>query len=312
MKDLGTLRGGNSYAVGINAGGQIVGCSGAGDDDCHAFLYSGGTMKDLGTLGGRASFAQAINAAGQVVGASRNARGANHAFLYSGGTMKDLGELGGVESYARGITSTGLVTGYAATRGGNARRAATRAFLYRIGTGFKDLGTLGGATSCAWGINDNGEVVGCSDVDGAIHPFLYSSGAGMKDLGTLGGRDAFAAAVNSLGQVVGWAATADGESHAFLYAAGAMTRLELGDRAGPGLDSHQRHGRQRGGQIVGYGTAQWQSAGIWLRPDRPLWNGPGERAGVSPDSACKGGYSHQVASQARSVCRAQRTRNIPI
>ena len=143
------------------------------------------------------------------------------------------------------------------------------AFLYRIGTGFKDLGTLGGAASCAWGINDNGEVVGCSDVDGAIHPFLYSSGAGMKDLGTLGGRDAFAAAVNSLGQVVGWAATADGESHAFLYAAGAMTDLNSVIEPVPGWILTNAMAVNEGGQIVGYGTRNGKARAFGSGPIAP-------------------------------------------
>ncbi len=56
MTDLGTHRGGsNSYALGINASGQVVGFADTGPGVIvyrgdPAFLYSNGTMADLNTL----------------------------------------------------------------------------------------------------------------------------------------------------------------------------------------------------------------------------------------------------------------------
>lgn len=95
MQDLGTLGGSHSYAIGINASGQIAGAADlAHDAGSHAFLYSGGTMHDLGTLGGTSSGANAINDRGQVVGNSSLAGDrADDAFLYSGGSMIDLNSL---------------------------------------------------------------------------------------------------------------------------------------------------------------------------------------------------------------------------
>ena len=80
-----------SYALGINASGQVVGYSEAFNDNSRAFLYSNGTMISLGTLGGLQSCAEGINASGQIVGYATTSTGYEHAFLYSNGTMTDVG-----------------------------------------------------------------------------------------------------------------------------------------------------------------------------------------------------------------------------
>lgn len=87
MIDLGTLGGSESGAGGINALGQVVGWSDlAGDDDYHAFLYSGGAMVDLNSLidpnsGWTLFDATGINDRGQIVGGGTNALGEGHAYL---------------------------------------------------------------------------------------------------------------------------------------------------------------------------------------------------------------------------------------
>jgi len=47
---LGTLGGATSAAMGINAGGLIVGDATTSAGSEHAFLYSNGTMADLNSL----------------------------------------------------------------------------------------------------------------------------------------------------------------------------------------------------------------------------------------------------------------------
>lgn len=51
VTDLGTLGGSSSYAYGINARGQVVGCSDTtGDATGHAFLYSSSAMTTTSRL----------------------------------------------------------------------------------------------------------------------------------------------------------------------------------------------------------------------------------------------------------------------
>jgi probable HAF family extracellular repeat protein len=79
VKDLGTLGGNYSSALGINDAGQVVGFASISSNSARAFLYDRSAtpkMQDLGTLGGNCSYpisciessAWGINDAGQVVG----------------------------------------------------------------------------------------------------------------------------------------------------------------------------------------------------------------------------------------------------
>ena len=154
--------GSQSYATGINASGQVVGCAFTSSGNYYAFLYSNGTMTDLGTLGGSYSAASGINDSGQVVGAAYTSSGGPYAFLYSNGTMTDLGTLPGLpSSVASGINDSGLVVGYADnfhTSSGH----YSYAFLYTNGT-MEDLNTLiplGWTLAGATAINDSGQIVG--------------------------------------------------------------------------------------------------------------------------------------------------------
>src|SRR5438132_12674931 len=53
VTDLGTLGGGYSYAVDVNAAGMVVGAADVDDTSSHAFAWTAaGRMQDLGTPGG--------------------------------------------------------------------------------------------------------------------------------------------------------------------------------------------------------------------------------------------------------------------
>jgi probable HAF family extracellular repeat protein len=182
MIDLGTFGGSESFALGINDLGEVVGWAYiAGDSERHAFLYSNGQMIDLGTLGRgfydiRNSEALAINNSGQIVGMSES-----HAFLYSNGQMHDLGDLGngGDSSVALSINSPGQIVGYSYIFGSD-----PHGFLYSNGV-MQDLGTLGGNYSIARGINDLNQIVGDSNnINWSDRCFLYSDGY-FVDLGLL-------------------------------------------------------------------------------------------------------------------------------
>ena len=90
MRELGTFGGAYSEALGINNAGQVVGSATlAGDQERHAFLYSGGRLIDLNSLlppgsGWLLFQARAINDAGQIVGAGMLG-GRQRAFLMTPG-----------------------------------------------------------------------------------------------------------------------------------------------------------------------------------------------------------------------------------
>lgn len=256
VTDLGTLGGTNSYAMGINDNGQVVGGSyltGNPTYDAgfpsespitHAFLYDGTTMHDLGTLGGNSSTSYDINNNGQVVGASFITDGsAMHAFLYEGTTMEDLGTLGGSNSWAYGINNYGQVVGSSKTDGG-----VQHAFLYD-GATMEDLGTLAGGThSVAWDINDSEQIVGRSNIAIAgnftSHAFLYDETT-MNDLGALGGLSSSAYCINNSRQIVGSGIVSANTSHIFLY--DGTTMHEIGNSAGIQL----HYGINDSGVVVG-------------------------------------------------------------
>src|ERR1700719_4050916 len=99
-----------------------------------------------------------------------------------------------------------------------------------------DLGTLGGPTSTANSVDPSGQVGGFSlAADGSAHLFFFTNGT-MNDLGTIGGVGMIdpttgnqngALGSNALGQVVGFSKTDDGSIHAFLYANGQMSDLNV-------------------------------------------------------------------------------------
>ncbi len=247
--NLGTFGGDNSWGLGINDAGQVVGYSDADSEPvCCAFRYTGlpgagGVMENLGTLGGSVSIGFGINDVGQVTGsASFPGNAVDHAFRYtgrpgSGGLMEGLGTLGGTSSHGSAINNVGQVSGSSYLSG-----PGQRAFRYTgipgAGGLMEDLGTLGGTESGGEDINEAGQVVGYSMLAGNLetHAFRYTgtpgSGGVMEDLGTLGGRFGLANAINDAGQVAGRAATTPDSyvEHAFRYtgtpgAGGSMVDL---------------------------------------------------------------------------------------
>jgi len=211
VKDLGSLGGAWSVAMGINASGQVVGSSYMpGNVQEHAFITgaNGQGMRDLGTLGGQSSYASAVNDSGQAVGSYYGQGNPGRAFITdaNGQGMRDLGTLGGSVSYAHAINASGQVVGDSKTKGD----AASHAFVTGAnGVGMTDLGTNGQAMSYARGINASGQVVGfvgATDGDGQPkegHLFITGPNAqGIESLG-IGGPNSTVEAINDEGRVIG-------------------------------------------------------------------------------------------------------------
>ena len=231
ITDLGTLGGTNSFGIGINESGQVVGrAQTTGNAATHGFLYSGnGPMTDLGTFGGASSDVRAVNDSGKVVGdANTTGNAANHAFFYINGTKTDLGTFGG-NSFGRGINNAGQVVGYSDLPNGGGTRAFRTAPNALINPATDNLGTLpGGTFSQAFSINETGHVAGTSGAAGGIsRAFLYN-GSVMQNLGTLpGGTNSLAFFINDSDVAVGRSEFAPGNSatRATIYSNGTVTDL---------------------------------------------------------------------------------------
>lgn len=117
--DLGIL-GGETYANGVNAWGDVVGTGRLADGTWRGFLLRRGAkaMQDLGTIGGvpGTSTAWKVSDAGTVCG-SADAPNAYHGFLYRHGEMVELGDLGSSVifgySFCRDVNEHGVAVGTA-------------------------------------------------------------------------------------------------------------------------------------------------------------------------------------------------------
>jgi len=174
--DLGTLGGTNSWGLGNNCNGQVVGQSDTtvgGSAD--AFLWDPARgMQDLGTLGGDISWANAVNCSGMVVGTSYLfLMTEQHAFLSTANGMLDLGTFGGTVSEAYSINKYGKVVGFARTTGDTDKHA----FVWTANQGMKDLNNMIPANSgwdlqSANSISDSGKIAGAGYFNGSGHAFL--------------------------------------------------------------------------------------------------------------------------------------------
>ena len=86
-----------SWAKGINAAGQVVGCADTASGSQHAYLYSNGKMIDLNTLIDPASDwvledATAVNDGGRIVGRGEAPSKESRAFLLTPATHVDPGD----------------------------------------------------------------------------------------------------------------------------------------------------------------------------------------------------------------------------
>lgn len=249
ITDLGSLGGGVTHGLAINATGQVTGdsllaktvqlpcpypqspnqkCSANLD---HAFLWSNGTMTDLGTLGGDNSQGLAINDSGAVVGESQTKTGGSP-FLSNARDHK-LTALSSMNQ-ALGINDSGQIAGQCNELPANPEVFACVASSNGTTTQLGDsvppaLGNSPFECSEAVAINTNGQALAnCSG------PGIPEGGAVVWTNGTPTVAGTFSehaagTAMNNNRQVVGIAQTSTGGEDGFLWSNGTLTGL------GPGL-----------------------------------------------------------------------------
>lgn len=210
LVDLGTLGGPNSFALDVNASGQVSGNSSktaGASNPLNAFLYSGGAMTNLGVTAntGTNSFSRgyALNDFGVVVGESDN--NSSKAFIYRNGAITQLPGLVSATSsaVAHDINNAGLIVGISSN--GIASRPVKWTDPAAAPT---DLGTISSAGGGrAWGLNEAGVIVGLSTAVGTTsHATMWADGA-ITDLDATGNRFGQAYAVNASRVAVGAAST---------------------------------------------------------------------------------------------------------
>ena len=232
MMDVGSLGGGNNYAVDVNNSNEVVGSTKDLQGRQRGFIWTlSQGLQILPSLGGNLTAAFGINDHSVVVGQSSNASGQDRPFIWHAVTgIRDLGTLGGSYGVARRIAVNGDVVGWSAGPHGQ------RACIWRENE-IIDLGAIFGSRRYfGMDINESGFAVGYSEGGSPyFRAFGWTQESGMFDLGSLGATYAYANGVNNRNEVVGTSANNLGVQEAFLFKDGEMFSLNslLQDRSSP-------------------------------------------------------------------------------
>jgi probable HAF family extracellular repeat protein len=149
----------NSYALGINDQGDIVGfytvCSNHGNNCVqHGYLYSNGIYATLDVPGAYSTSAKSINNAGQIVGSYQVPSDYSyHGFLYANGRFTTIDGPSGTGTALFGINNLGVIVGDYLSGGQGAFLDINGVFTTTVAY----PGALGTAVS---GINDAGQISG--------------------------------------------------------------------------------------------------------------------------------------------------------
>ena len=257
VRDIGTLGGASTIAVGLNDAGQVIGRSDTALGATDAFVWSAAAgMTDLGNLpGANDSAAMAINNMGVVTGASNGVPAVPpRAFRWSAADgMRDLGAfMPGIGSYSSGtaLNDAGLIAGNS-----DATQSGRHAFVWTQASGMLDIDAFNSNYSEPTAVTADGRVAGYYAVPGTDnlnHAFLWSAAAGMRDLGTAGALESFVMAMSRAGHIAGVINLANGHQHAMSWTEqGGMVDLGTLDGVAPGTASRAL-GINNKGQIVGW------------------------------------------------------------
>ncbi len=188
--DVGTTKGLDTLAGGINSAGEVAGTAHLADGRSVAIRGdAAGNLSVIAPIGdGEASRAVAINAGGRVAGSYELTNGVDRAFVADRGRgMVDLlagyrATGFGLNSYGTAINAANSVAGYADFGLGH-----SHAFLAQAGGALVDIGVLNGfSSSYGLGINATSQVVGRLDNGGTGgSAFVYDPSAGLISLRSL-------------------------------------------------------------------------------------------------------------------------------
>ncbi|MCD2517215.1 PKD domain-containing protein [Massilia sp. G4R7] len=265
VRDIGTLGGSDTVALGLNDAGQVAGGSFTAAGGERAFVWSaGGGMLDLGVLPGAGnSRAQAINRHGVVTGYAEGVPSTPPlAFRWSRTDgMTSLGALApdaGGASFGAALNDAGLIAGAADTASFD-----RHAFAWTATRGLADIDTLGSSFSDVVAVGARGEVAGSRVPAGnalLYRAFLWTPGGGMRDLGAAGAAESFALAMSPGARIAGLVNLAGGDQRAMTWTRAEGMRV-LGTFGGANSRAIQANDR---GQVVGYATDRTQDFRAFL------------------------------------------------
>jgi probable HAF family extracellular repeat protein len=228
---------GNSFGIGINEAGVVVGQGGAVGGGARAMLWDGGAPVNLGALPGfTTSLAAGISDDNnRVVGRSGTPCGTSDPTLWQAGQILPLPDVPRVHTeirYLNGDIAVGDAYNFCGPGGSSMACRWERdpqADTWLVSTLPALAGDLDAAAAC---VNAVGDIVGFSGVFGlALRAVRWDNGVpGL--LPDLGGGHSWAFGINDLAQIVGYSQTAGGEYHAYLIETDGTTTVDLGTLPG--------------------------------------------------------------------------------
>jgi probable HAF family extracellular repeat protein len=295
VRDIGTLGGPATNAVGLNNAGQVTGATTVGSGSQRAFVWKAGAdMTDLGLLpGAYESAAAAINNLGVVTGYSHGVPSTSpRAFRWSAADgIQDLGAFtGGMGSFSAGssLNDAGLIAGNS-----DVSASDRHAFAWTRARGMVDIDTLRSGNSLPVAVGGAGQVAGHYVVpksDNLYHAFLWTADNGMRDIGTAGAVESFVLAMSPNAHIAGVINLARGDQHAMSWTqAGGMADLGTLDGGKPGAASRALYVNSKG-QIVGWSRSKvgemkpflWSAGSGMVDLSKRLYKAP---AGLKVDEA---------------------------
>lgn len=184
-----------SYFLGSNASGQMVGAFEDQATELHGLLYDGTSFIAIDPPGSRFTEAADISDSSVIVG-EYNDGTATHGFVDNSGTFTIIDFPGATATLASGINSNGDIVGFYADSNG------THGFLLSSGV-YRSLDFPLAIFTMAQGINDAGDIAGSFfDASDVWHGFTFARGE-FNQIDVAGAVGIFIRRIENNGNVVG-------------------------------------------------------------------------------------------------------------